>query len=202
MPTAPRSRRSAACGKRSGKARAPTPCGKASSFGTPDRRRRCRLERIEQAMEKMSVRLGLKGLRSDAWPGRWCSARDRGTRREGTRSLIWSSSPGMQRIEHYEIAAYGTGRGARRSIGREGGRWFAPRNTRGGKADRSQAQLEVTRTAIAPEALAGDEEGDRERTSGRSGGRQSRLGNLVTADYGLGGCWDRRVPVGLAPSVW
>ena len=77
----------------------------------------------------------------------------------------------MQRIEHYEIAANGTNVALAEAL--------SEKEVAGLLADtleeEKQTELkltEVTQTAIMPEALAGDEEGDGERTGGRLGGRR------------------------------
>ena len=78
---------------------------------------------------------------------------------------------GMQRIEHYEIAAYGTDVALAEALGENEVAGLLAETLE----EEKQTDLkltEVTQTAIMPEALAGDEEGDGERTGGRSGGRR------------------------------
>jgi ferritin-like metal-binding protein YciE len=76
----------------------------------------------------------------------------------------------MQRIEHYEIAAYGTGVALAEALGEKEIAGLLAETLE----EEKQTDLkltEVTQKAIMPEALAGDEEGD-QRAGGRSGGRR------------------------------
>jgi ferritin-like metal-binding protein YciE len=128
------------------------------------------IERIEQAMEKMSVR-----------PGRKVCEAMRGLVEEAQHEIEEHDEKGpildlvivagMQRIEHYEIAAYGTDVALAEALGENEVAGLLAETLE----EEKQTDLkltEVTQTAIMPEALAGDEEGDGERTGGRSGGRR------------------------------
>ena len=79
---------------------------------------------------------------------------------------------GMQRIEHYEIAAYGTGIAFAQAVGEKEVASLLTETLE----EEKQTDLkltEVTQKAIMPEALAGEEEeGGDERKGGRSGGRR------------------------------
>ena len=74
---------------------------------------------------------------------------------------------GMQRIEHYEIAAYGTDIALAKELGEQ----EAVNLLSATLEEEMQTDLkltEVTRQAIMPEALAGEEEeGGNDRSSGR-----------------------------------
>jgi ferritin-like metal-binding protein YciE len=75
---------------------------------------------------------------------------------------------GMQRIEHYEIAAYGTDVALAQALGEKDVADLLSQTLE----EEKQTDLkltEVTRTAIMPDALAGDEE---EGGGGRAGGRR------------------------------
>ena len=65
------------------------------------------IERVEQAMEKLEAKPGPQGLRGDAWPGRG-SEHEIGNQDGKGPIMDLVIVAGMQRIEHYEIAAYGT----------------------------------------------------------------------------------------------
>jgi ferritin-like metal-binding protein YciE len=74
----------------------------------------------------------------------------------------------MQRIEHYEIAAYGTDVALAQALGEKEVADLLSQTLE----EEKQTDLkltEVTRTAIMPEALTGEEE---EGGGGRSGGRR------------------------------
>jgi len=162
----PRNRRCAACRRRSGR-RVPMPCGKAFSFTSI--RHRCRSSASNKPMEKMSVR-----------PGRKVCEAMRGLVEEAQHEIEEHDEKGpildlvivagMQRIEHYEIAAYGTDVALAEALGEKEVVDLLAETLE----EEKQTDLkltEVTRTTIMPEALAGDEEGDGER-GGRPGGRR------------------------------
>jgi len=130
------------------------------------------IERIEQAMEKMSVRPGrkvceaMRGLVEEA-------QHDIEEHDEKGPILDLVIVAGMQRIEHYEIAAYGTGIALAQAIGEsEVGELLS--ETLEEEKQTDLKLTEVTQKAIMPEALAGDEEeGSGERGGGKSGRRKA-----------------------------
>ena len=95
------------------------------------------IERVEQAMETLDIR-----------PGRKVCEAMRGLVEEATHEIGEQDGKGpildlvivasMQRIEHYEIAAYGTDIALAKALG-ETEVVKLLRDARGGKADRSQA---------------------------------------------------------------
>jgi ferritin-like metal-binding protein YciE len=125
------------------------------------------IERVEQAMEKMGVR-----------PGRKVCEAMRGLVEEAQHEIEVHDEKGpildliivagMQRIEHYEIAAYGTDVALATALGEKE---LADLLTQTLEEEK-QTDLkltELTRKAIMPEALTGDEE---EGGGGRSGSRR------------------------------
>ena len=89
------------------------------------------------------------------------------------RSSISLSSPACQRIEHYEIAAYGTNVALAEALGEKQVAKLLSETLE----EEKQTDLkltEVTQKAIMPDALAGEEEeeGGDERGGGRSGRRR------------------------------
>jgi ferritin-like metal-binding protein YciE len=130
------------------------------------------IERVEQAMDTMSVR-----------PGRKVCEAMRGLVEEAQHEIEEQDAKGpildlvivagMQRIEHYEIAAYGTGVALAKALGEKEVADLLSETLE----EEKQTDLkltEVTQKAIMPEALAGEEEegGDERRSGGRSGGRR------------------------------
>ena len=128
------------------------------------------IERVEHAMEQL-----------EAKPGRKVCEAMRGLVEEAQHEISQQDTKGpimdlvivagMQRIEHYEIAAYGTDVALAEALGENEVAGLLAETLE----EEKQTDLkltEVTQTAIMPEALAGDEEGDGERTGGRSGGRR------------------------------
>src|SRR5579862_9705928 len=124
------------------------------------------IERVEQAMETLSVR-----------PGRKVCAAMRGLVEEAQHEIEAHEEKGaildlvivagMQRIEHYEIAAYGTDVALAQAIGE---REVADLLSETLEEER-QTDLkltEVTMKAIMPEALAGEDD-----EAGQSGGRSA-----------------------------
>jgi ferritin-like metal-binding protein YciE len=127
------------------------------------------IERIEQAMEKMSVRPGrkvceaMRGLVEEAQHE--IEAHD-----EKGPILDLVIVAGMQRIEHYEIAAYGTNVALAAALGEKEVATLLTETLEEEK--QTDAKLtEVTQKAIMPEALAGEEE-DAEQGGRRAGGRR------------------------------
>jgi ferritin-like metal-binding protein YciE len=128
------------------------------------------IERVEQAMEKMGVR-----------PGRKVCEAMRGLVEEAQHEIEEHDEKGpildlvivagMQRIEHYEIAAYGTDVALAEALGeREVASLLS--ETLEEEKQTDLKLTEVTKKAIMPEALADDDEGDGESKGGRSGGRR------------------------------
>jgi ferritin-like metal-binding protein YciE len=131
------------------------------------------IERVEQAMEKLSMR-----------PGRKVCEATRGLVEEAQHEIEEYDEKGpildlvvvagMQRIEHYEIAAYGTNVALAKAIGEKEVADLLSETLE----EEKQTDLkltEVTQKAIMPEALAGEEEeeeGGDERGGGRSGRRR------------------------------
>jgi ferritin-like metal-binding protein YciE len=129
------------------------------------------IERVEQAMDKLNVR-----------PGRKICEAMRGLVEEAQHEIEEHDEKGpildlvivagMQRIEHYEIAAYGTDVALAEALGEEEVASLLSETLEEEK--QTDIKLtEVTQKAIMPEALAGEEdEGGDERGGRRSGGRR------------------------------
>jgi ferritin-like metal-binding protein YciE len=129
------------------------------------------IERVEEAMEKLNVR-----------PGRKVCEAMRGLVEEAQHEIDEHDEKGpildlvivagMQRIEHYEIAAYGTDVALAEALGEKDVAGLLSETLE----EEKQTDLkltEVTRKAIMPEALAGEEdEGGGESGGGRSRGRR------------------------------
>jgi ferritin-like metal-binding protein YciE len=130
------------------------------------------VERIEEAMEKMNVR-----------PGRKVCEAMRGLVEEAQHEIEGYDEKGpildlvivagMQRIEHYEIAAYGTDIALAKALGEKDVVKLLSETLE----EEKQTDLkltEVTQKALMPEALADEEEEDEEaeRGGGRSGRRR------------------------------
>jgi ferritin-like metal-binding protein YciE len=130
------------------------------------------IERIEEAMEKMNVR-----------PGRKVCEAMRGLVEEAQHEIEGYDEKGpildlvivagMQRIEHYEIAAYGTDIALAKALGEKDVVKLLSETLE----EEKQTDLkltEVTQKALMPEALADEEEEDEEaeRGGGRSGRRR------------------------------
>src|ERR1700759_841994 len=114
------------------------------------------IERVEQAMEKLEVR-----------PGRKVCEAMRGLVEEAQHEIDGHDEKGpildlvivagMQRIEHYEIAAYGTDVALAEALGESEVADLLAQTLE----EEKQTDLkltEVTRQAIMPDALAGEEE--------------------------------------------
>lgn len=130
------------------------------------------IERVEQAMEKLNVR-----------PGRKVCEAMRGLVEEAQHEIEEQDEKGpildlvivagMQRIEHYEIAAYGTDVALAEALGETEVAELLSQTLE----EEKQTDLkltEVTQTAIMPLALAGDE-----GESGGAGGRSGRRGKAA-----------------------
>jgi ferritin-like metal-binding protein YciE len=122
------------------------------------------IERVEAAMERMSVRPGrkvceaMRGLVEEAQHE--IEAHD-----EKGPILDLVIVAGMQRIEHYEIAAYGTHVALANALGESEVAELLSETLE----EEKQTDLkltEVTQKVIMPEALTGDEEEDKDRRLG------------------------------------
>ena len=131
------------------------------------------IERVEQAMEKMNVRPGrkvceaMRGLVDEAQH----EIEERGEKGPILDLVIVA---GMQRIERYEIAAYGTGIALAEAVGETDVAALLAETLE----EEKQTDLkltEVTQKAIMPEALAGaEEESGGDRSGGRSGATRKK----------------------------
>jgi len=130
------------------------------------------IERVEQAMEKLNVR-----------PGRKVCEAMRGLVEEAQHEIEQQDEKGpildlvivagMQRIEHYEIAAYGTNVALAKALGETQVAKLLSETLE----EEKQTDLkltEVTQKAIMPEALAGEEDEEEEGGDERGGGRSGR----------------------------
>ena len=125
------------------------------------------IERVEQIMEKMSVRPGRKVC--EAMRGLVEEATHEIEEQEGKGPILdLVIVAGMQRIEHYEIAAYGTDVALARALGEQEVVDLLTQTLE----EEKQTDLkltEVTQSAIMPLALEGDEGGD--AAGGKKSGR-------------------------------
>jgi ferritin-like metal-binding protein YciE len=130
------------------------------------------IERVEAAMEKMGVRPSRKVC--EAMRGLVEEAQHEIEEHDGEGAILdLVIVAGMQRIEHYEIAAYGTDIAMARALGEEEVAELLSETLEEEK--QTDIKLtEVTQKSVMPAALAGDEdEGSSNRRGGsRSGGRR------------------------------
>jgi ferritin-like metal-binding protein YciE len=129
------------------------------------------IERVEQAMQKMNVRPGRKVC--EAMRGLVEEAQHEIEEHEEKGPILdLVIVAGMQRIEHYEIAAYGTDVALAEALGEKEVAGLLSQTL----DEEKQTDLKLTEVAqkvILPQALAGEEEeGGDERGGGRSGGRR------------------------------
>ncbi len=125
------------------------------------------IERVEQLMESMKVRPGRKVC--EAMRGLVEEAQHESEEYEKGPVLDLVIVAGMQRIEHYEIAAYGTNIALARALGEQEAVSLMSETLE----EEKQTDLkltEVTEQHIMAEALAGDDV-DNEPKSGSSKGR-------------------------------
>ena len=128
------------------------------------------IERVEQAMEKLGAR-----------PGRKVCEAMRGLVEEAQHEIEEHDEKGpildlvivagMQRIEHYEIAAYGTDIALANALGEKDVAALLTQTLE----EEKQTDLkltEVTQKSIMPEALADGGEDDEQNSGRRSGGRR------------------------------
>jgi ferritin-like metal-binding protein YciE len=125
------------------------------------------IERVEQALEQLEARPGRKVC--EAMRGLVEEAQHEIEERDEKGPILdLVIVAGMQRIEHYEIAAYGTNVALAEALGEKQVAKLLSETLE----EEKQTDLkltEVTQKAIMPEALAGEEEeGGGERGGGRS----------------------------------
>jgi ferritin-like metal-binding protein YciE len=135
------------------------------------------IERVEQAMEKLEVRRNRTV----------CEAM-RGLVEEAQREIDEQDSKGpildlvivagLQRIEHYEIAAYGTAVALASAIGEEEVAGLLSETLEEEKMT-DMKLTEVTQQSIMPEALGGESEDEGENEP--SGGKRTSGGRAKTA---------------------
>jgi ferritin-like metal-binding protein YciE len=131
------------------------------------------IERIEQAMEKLEVRRGRKVC--EAMRGLVDEAQHEVEQQDGKGPILdLVIVAGLQRIEHYEIAAYGTGVALAKAIGEEEVAGLLSETLEEEKMT-DMKLTEVTQQSIMPEALGSDskDEGEVESPNRKkaSGGR-------------------------------
>jgi len=133
------------------------------------------IARVEQAMEKLEVRRGRKVC--EAMRGLVEEAQHQVDEQDGKGPILdLVIVASLQRIEHYEIAAYGTGVALAEAIGEEEVSGLLSETLEEEKMT-DMKLTQVTQQSIMPEALgnesqAGDEE--EEEPSGRKGGRRTK----------------------------
>jgi len=130
------------------------------------------IERVEQAMEKLNVRPGRKVCEAMRCLVEEAQHEIEEQDEKGP-ILDLVIVAGMQRIEHYEIAAYGTDVALAEALGETEVAELLSQTLE----EEKQTDLkltEVTQTAIMPLALAGDE-----GESGGAGGRSGRRGKAA-----------------------
>ena len=123
------------------------------------------IERIEQAMEKMEVPRGRKVC--EAMRGLVEEAQHEVDEQDGKGPILdLVIVAGLQRIEHYEIAAYGTALALARAIGEEDVAGLLSETLEEEKMT-DMKLTEVTKQSIMPAALGeeGEAEGQDERAS-------------------------------------
>jgi ferritin-like metal-binding protein YciE len=129
------------------------------------------IERVEQAMEKLEVRRSRKVC--EAMRGLVEEAQHEIEEQDGKGPILdLVIVAGLQRIEHYEIAAYGTGVALAKAIGEEEVAGLLSEILEEEKMT-DMKLTEVTQQSIMPEALASeakdegeDEPPNRKKTSG------------------------------------
>jgi ferritin-like metal-binding protein YciE len=128
------------------------------------------IERVEQAMEKMGVR-----------PGRKVCEAMRGLVEEAQHEIEQQDAKGpvldlvivagMQRIEHYEIAAYGTNLALAEALGEQEVADLLSQTLEEEKLTDIKL-TEITQNVIMPDALAGNENEDGGEQRGSSNGKR------------------------------
>ena len=130
------------------------------------------IERVEQAMERMDVKRGLKVC--EAMRGLVEEAQHEVDQQDGKGPILdLVIVAGMQRIEHYEIAAYGTDIALAKALGENEIASLLSETLEEEKMTDLKL-TEVTQQFIMPEALGGMAQGEGEEASGRKKGNGSR----------------------------
>jgi ferritin-like metal-binding protein YciE len=130
------------------------------------------IERVEQAMEKLEVRRGRKVC--EAMRGLVDEAQHEVDDQDGKGPILdLVIVAGLQRIEHYEIAAYGTGVALAKAVGEEEVANLLSETLEEEKTT-DMKLTEVTQQSIMPEALGeagAEEEAEEPGRKKSSGGR-------------------------------
>lgn len=128
------------------------------------------IERIEQMMELMEVKRGRKVC--EAMRGLVEEAQHEIEEHDEKGPILdLVIVAGMQRIEHYEIAAYGTNVALAEALGEKEVAKLLQETLKEEK-NTDLKLTEVTQKALMPEALAGEEEGGEQGGGRQSGGRR------------------------------
>jgi ferritin-like metal-binding protein YciE len=134
------------------------------------------VERVEQAMEKLEVRRGRKVC--EAMRGLVDEAQHEVDQQEGKGPILdLVIVAGLQRIEHYEIAAYGTAVALAKAVGEDEVAGLLQETLEEEKMTDTKL-TEVTMQSIMPEAL-GDESEDAQE--GEGSGRRRASGSRSKA---------------------
>ena len=137
------------------------------------------IERVEQTMEKLDVRRGRKVC--EAMRGLVEEAQHEIDEQDGKGPILdLVIVAGQQRIEHYEIAAYGTAIALAKAIGEEEVASLLTETLEEEKMTDTKL-TEVTQQSIMPEALGGAEGEESEEEGGSSGGRKRSSGSRSKA---------------------
>jgi ferritin-like metal-binding protein YciE len=130
------------------------------------------IERVERAMDKMDVRPGRKVC--EAMRGLVEEAEHEMEENEGEGPILdLVIVAGMQRIEHYEIAAYGTGIALARAV-REQEVADLLSETLEEEKQTDLKLTEITQKSIMPQALSGEEAEGGDKPSGGKRSNGSR----------------------------
>jgi len=135
------------------------------------------IERVEQAMEKLEVRRGRKVC--EAMRGLVDEAQHEVDAQDGKGPILdLVIVAGMQRIEHYEIAAYGTSVALAKALGEDEVASLLSETLEEEKMT-DMKLTEVTQQSIMPEALGS--EGDETQESEQSGRKRTSGGRSKAA---------------------
>lgn len=132
------------------------------------------IERVEQALEQMEARPGRKVC--EAMRGLVEEAQHEIEEYDGDGPVLdLVVIAGMQRIEHYEISAYGTAIALAKALGeREVAQLLA--ETLAEEKETDQALTEITKVSVLPAAMSGRRERDRDEPAPK----QSRSSTRAT----------------------
>ena len=134
------------------------------------------IERVEQAMEKLDVRRGRKVC--EAMRGLVDEAQHQVDEQDSKGPILdLVIVAGMQRIEHYEIAAYGTAIAMAKALGEDEVADLLSQTLEEEKMT-DMKLTEITQQSIMPEALGNEAEAPRE---GESSGRKRTSGSREKA---------------------